>query len=311
MTAFGRPGGRVVVLAVLVTIVALPACSANPNGGAPIDASRDDAVTVASFDFAESELLAEVYSQTLEGGGYEVERAFGLGPRELVAPALADGLVELVPEYAGTALQFVSLGTEAPARDAPTTHAALVDRLEGTDITALAPAPAQNANAFVVTRATAERHDLAALSDLAAVASELTFAGPPECTTRPLCLVGLEEVYGSSFGEVVSLDAGGPLSRQAITSGAVDVALLFTTDPAIATERLVELVDDRGLQPAENITPLVRTEVLERWGPDIAERIDAVSRHLTTEVVRDLNDQVANGEPAAVAADWLDAEGLA
>ena len=78
---------------------------------------HDKVVTVGSFDFAESRLLAEIYSQALEAAGIRVRRAFGLGPREFVAPALAVGLVEFVPEYAGTALRFLSLGTATPGAD--------------------------------------------------------------------------------------------------------------------------------------------------------------------------------------------------
>ena len=204
--------------------------------------------------------------QALEARGLQVRRAIGIGPRELVGPALALGLVELVPEYAGTALGFLSLGRAGATADAAATHQALEQAAADRHLTALASAPAQNANTFVVTRETAEREHLQQLSDLAAVAPELTFGGPPECPTRPLCLEGLEQRYGVHFGHVLALDAGGPTTRQALEQGAIDVGLLFTTDPALATGDLVALEDDQGLQPAENVTPLVRTEVVDRWG---------------------------------------------
>lgn len=105
-------------------------------------------VTVGSLDFAESELLGELYSQALESGGFTVRRAFDLGPREFVAPALARGLVDLVPEYAGTALQFVSLGRAQPGADPVAAREALVQALTGTGVTALQAAPAQDANTF-------------------------------------------------------------------------------------------------------------------------------------------------------------------
>ena len=137
-------------------------------------------------------MLAEIYSQALERGGYHVRRAFDLGPREFVAPALARGLVEFVPEYAGTALQFSSLGTRSATGNVRATAESLDRALEKHHVTALAPAPAQDANAFVVTRRTAVREHLRRLSDLAAVAPQLTFGGPPECPSRPQCLAGLE-----------------------------------------------------------------------------------------------------------------------
>lgn len=273
---------------------------------------RDDTITVGSFDFAESELVAEIYSQALEGDGYHVRRAFGLGPREFVLPALAGGLVEVVPEYAGSALQFSSLASDIGTADVAATNDQLAELLAERGITVLAPSPAQDANTFVVTRETAEREHLQSLSDLAAVAPGMTFAGPPECASRPFCLLGLERVYRLSFREVLALDAGGPLTHQAITSRGADVALLFTTDPALIGGNLVELADDRDLQPAENLTPLVRSDVVEHFGTELVARLDTISPRLTTDGLRALNAQVAAGDQdvAAVASAWLAAEGL-
>jgi osmoprotectant transport system substrate-binding protein len=212
---------------------------------------------------------------------------------------------------AGTALQFLSLGRVSATSDVAATHDALVRTLGHGHVTALAPAPAQDANAFVVTRQAAVRNWLRTLSDLAAVASRLTFGGPPECPSRALCLVGLQRVYGLTFKDLVRLDAGGPVTRQALRDGHVDVALLFTTDPAITAGGFVELADDRGLQPAENVTPLVRTEVVDRGGPALVRLVDAVSRQLTTDGLRSLNAQVADGRDVTVVAkNWLKAEGL-
>jgi osmoprotectant transport system substrate-binding protein len=140
------------------------------------------------------------------------------------------------------------------------------------------------------------------------VASRLVFGGPPECPSRPLCLEGLEDVYGVRFKSVVSyLDAGGPVTRQALREGEIDVGLLFTTDPSAAADGLVALADDRGLQPAENVTPVVRTEILERWGSKPRTLIDAVSARLTSDDLRRLNAAVAHGEAIpTVASRWLD-----
>ena len=292
-------------------LVPVGASSAGAAERAARGGLHDKVVTVGSFDFAESRLLAEIYSQTLEGADIRVRRAFGLGPREFVAPALAVGLVEFVPEYAGTAVRFMSLGTATPGADVAETRAALLRALKGRNATALDPAPAQDANAFVVTRATAARYDLNTVSDLESVASQLTFGGPPECVTRPLCLVGLRQVYGLRFEEVVELDAGGPTTRQALRNREVDVALLFTTDPAISGSGFIELQDDRGLQPAENVTPILRTEVVDEFGSSLVDPVNEVSARLTTDVLRDLNEQMSHGESArAVASRWLGAQGL-
>jgi osmoprotectant transport system substrate-binding protein len=302
------------VAAVVAGLLVLISCVPGPGPGdaATTGTLSDDAITIGSFDFQESQLLAHLYGQALESRGYRVVLELDLGSRELVQPALAAGLVELVPDYAGTALDFLSLGAADPTADVDLTHDGLVRTLRGSGITALAPSPAEDVNAVVVTRQTARDHDLHAISDLAAVAPELTFGGPPECPSRPLCLAGIESTYDLSFGEFLVLDAGGPLTKQALDDAYVDVALLFTTDPAIDDDNLVVLSDDRRLQPAENVTPLLRSEVVERWGDDVVRTVDAVSSHLSTTELRAMNAQVAAGpaSPATVAAAWLAAEGL-
>ena len=299
--------GRLATACVLV-LAFLPACGRT----AALDTSvlEDDAITVASFNFSESVLLAELYAQALEAAGYRVERELDLGTRELVAPALAKGLVELVPEYSGSALEFwAGVGSASP--DALATSAALADSLERHGIVALEPSRAQDQNGFAVTAGTAAEFDLHALGDLEPVAAELTFGGPPECPTRPLCLLGLEATYGIRFAAFVPLDGGGPLTVAALRAGNVDVALLFTSDGAIDANGFVLLEDDRYLQPAENVTPVLRAEVLERFGDGVAEVLDAVSAELTTEDLRAMNAAVTVGHtPAEVAQTWLTARGL-
>ena len=180
--------------------------------------------------------------------------------------------------------------------------------LSTTSVTALAPAPAQNVNTFVVTAEFARGHDVELLSDLAPIARDLTFGGPPESASRSLCLLGLRDRYGLRFEEVVSLDAGGPATRQALRSGGVQVALMLSTDPAVAD--YVELIDDRRLQPAENVTPLIHNTVIDRWGAAVVDVIDEVSEELETATLRDLNgrdaDVAGSSDVSAIAAAWLE-----
>jgi osmoprotectant transport system substrate-binding protein len=304
---------RIIRTLLIVCVVLFGGCYSSPDGSSDASSSSGAAITVGSFDFAESKLLAELYSQAMEKGGFPVRRAFGAGPREFVAPAFAAGLLDFLPEYAGTALQFATLGDQRPVAELATTYRALVQAFARRGVTVLDAAPAQDANVFVVRRTDARRHHLQRVSDLAGIDGRLTFGGPPECERRPLCLAGLERTYGLQFKSFVSLDAGGPLTHEALDTGAVDVALLFTTDPALEGSDLVALADDRALQPAENVTPLVRSRVIERAGPGLAATVNEVSRRLTTGVLRDLNAQVGDdsGKVAAVAARWLEGEGLA
>lgn len=294
----------------LALIVSVPACG--PDVPPTTSALNDGAITVASFEFPESVVLGEIYAQALEAEGFNVRRQLGIGPRELVEPSLERGLVELVPEYAGSALEFLASGENIATSDEELTHARLVDAFAERGVDVLTPAPAQNQNGFAVAHKTAERHGLEAISDLTAIDEDLAFGGPPECPERPLCLEGLESTYGLEFDRFVTLDAGGPLTVSALRAGTVDVALLFTTDAAIHENDFVLLGDDRGLQPAENVTPVVRDEVIERHGDRFVGVVDAVSRLITTAELRALNASVAleGASPERVAAAWLVEHGL-
>jgi osmoprotectant transport system substrate-binding protein len=293
-------------LAVLVLLV-LAGCSTPPAPQVPESAPPrpDDAVVVASFDFPESEIVGELYAQALEARGVPVRRELLLGPRELVEPALEQGLVDVVPEYLGTALAY--LGGEADPGDEQETRNRLAEAFEARGMQLLAHAPAEDQNALVVTQGTSLRHGLHRISDLTDVAGAFRFGGPPECPDRPFCLQGYEARYDLSFERFVPLDSGGPLTVAALRSQEVDVGVLFSTDPHLTLDEFVELEDDRGLQPAENIVPVVRDEVLRHWGEELREPLEAVSAELTTDELRELNaDVVLEGQPAARAArTWL------
>ncbi len=271
---------------------------------APQPAAKNKTVAVASFDFAESEIVANLYAGALRQQGYTVDLRPHLGKREIVLPALEKGEVHLVPEYVGTLLEQLAKPASEASSDLDASLAKLRDRLKPKGLTALQPAEAFDANAIVVTRATADKHNLKKVSDLAQVDDQLTFGGPPECPERPLCLLGLKEKYGLEFKQVERLDAGGPITREALKGGRIDVALLFSSDGSITKERFVVLQDDKGLQPAENIVPVIRTDVLDA---DIERALNAVSEKLTTDELIRLNAAVDidKEDPADVAEQWL------
>jgi osmoprotectant transport system substrate-binding protein len=296
-------------------MVALPACTSS-SGSVPSAAGLagrpGTVITVGSFDFPESVLLAEIYGQALAEDNFPVRILPDLGSRELVDSALMSGLVQLVPEYAGSALEFFSLGRLSATSDAEAASMALTGSVAGRGLVPASPAPAQDANAIVVTAATAARYGLRSIADLARLAPGLMFGGPPECPGRAYCLPGLKRVYGLRFKAFIPLDAGGPLTLQALEEGDIGVALLFTTDPDIPARHLVVLADDRGLQPAENITPVVRRDVIARYGPNLLAALNAVSALLDTGELRGLDAQVelAGQDPRLVAGRWLRAHGL-
>lgn len=301
---------RVIYVAVL-----LLATGASCGGGAEADGNDPvsaNAIVVGSFDFSESVLLAEIYATALEENGFPVAREFGLGSREIVQPALEQDRIDLVPEYLGAAVTFVTLGETTATASSDDMHALLEEELEEKGIVVLDYARAQDQNGFVVTEDTATRYNLIRLSDLKPFAPELDFGGPPECADRSTCLLGLESVYDLHFREFEPLDVGGPETVAALEGAEVDVALLFTTDPIIEEKDLVLLEDDKKLQPAENVVPFMRQEAIDRHGDDVVETIDAVTHELTTERLRHLNERMtlSGQRPRSVATDWLRSRGV-
>ena len=258
-------------------------------------------------------LLAGIYAGALTAQGFPVRVLPDLGARELVDPALMSGLVQVVPEYSGSALEFVSLGRQSATSDVAATGRALAGWVAGRGLVAGRQSAAQDANVIVVTAATAARYHLRSIAGLARVAPRLAFGGPPECPQRVYCLLGLKQVYGLRFRVFRPLDAGGPLTLQALQAGDIGVALLFSTDPAITADHLVVLADDRGLQPAENVVPLVRRDAVARYGPRLLAVLNTVSARLTTGSLRalDARTELRGQDPRLVAESWLRAQGLA
>jgi osmoprotectant transport system substrate-binding protein len=272
-------------------------------------ATEGDPIRIASFNFNESVIVAEIYAQGLEANGYTVERQLNLGNREVVKPALEAGEIDLVPEYTGSLGGFLEVEQTA---DEQAMWESAKTAFEELGVTLLAFSPAQDKNAYVVTGETAEEFGLTTVSDLQPVAGELIFGGPPECPDRPLCLQGLEEVYGLQFAEFVPLDAAGPITIAALDSGEIDVATLFTTQGIIAANGWVSLEDDMGLNPAENLVPAIRTEVVDAYGDELVALLDSYSAALTTEDLTAMNARadIDQEDPALIAEEWLTENGF-
>lgn len=299
---------RTRLLPLVLAVLAVVGACADRDGG---EAAAEGAITVGSFNFSESALLAEIYAQALEAEGFPVERRLDLAAREIVEPALEQGLVDLVPEYLGSALAFLDEGKGGVTADAEAVHANLATAFADRGVEVLAYAEAENPNGIVVTRERAQELGLRTISDLVPVAPQLVFGGPPECPQRPFCLAGLEETYGLEFQAFEPLDSGGRLTLAALRAGDIDLALLFTTDGNLVGDELVLLEDDRRLQPAENVVPVLRADVVERYGQAVVDPIDSVSSRITTAQLTQLNREVSEaGRPAEVAADWLKSAGL-
>jgi osmoprotectant transport system substrate-binding protein len=272
------------------------------------DSTDGEPIAIGSFNFNESVIVAEIYAQALERAGYTVERSMNLGNREVVKPAIESGEIDLVPEYVGTINSFLG---GSPTADAAATHAEAKELFEALGVTLLAYSPAEDKNAYVVTAETASANGLTTISDLAPVAGEFKFGGPPECPEREFCLLGLETVYGLGFAEFVPLDSAGPITVAALEGGDVDLALLFSSQGVIAEKGWVVLEDDMGLQPAENLVPAIRQAVIDEYGDGLADLLSEVSEKINQEDLTEMNKRadIDGEDPAVIAGEWLDDNG--
>lgn len=272
----------------------------DPLGAAPAARTDKTTIIVGSADFPESQLLATIYAKALAAKGIKTETKLNIGSREVYMPALLDGSIDLLPEYAGATLSYLDKNATAhsPEDVAKALKAALPE-----GVSMLTPSQAQDSDGVAVTRATAEKYKLKTIADLAPVASQLVLGGPPEWKTRKEGIVGLKELYGLEFKSFKSLDVGGPLTLSALINDQVQAANLFSTDPAIAENNLVVLEDVKNLFPAQNIVPVMAKA---KVSDVVTKTLDAVSAALTTQDLIVMNGRLANHDSFDVVADeWL------
>lgn len=299
--------------------VVLAACSSGGDSGgssASPDANAGGPITIATTNFSETKIIASMYQQILEANGVKASIK-ELTTREVIIPALEKGEVQLTPEYLGSLTEFLNKEVNGPdaeqlaTGDADATFTAVTPLAEQQGLTLLTPSPAQDQNAFAVTQDFATQNNLQTLTQLGEYSqnSPITLGGPPECPKRPFCEPGLEETYNVKVGSFVPLDAGGPLTIQALKQGKVNVGLVFSSSGSVAANNLVVLEDDKGLQTAENILPALYTPAVTET---ITTQLDKVSAALTTDELQQLNQQVEidRQSPQKVATAFLQENGL-
>jgi osmoprotectant transport system substrate-binding protein len=289
----------------LVLFLVAAACTGGTSDGEPAEGPT---ITVASFNFPESVILAEIYAQALEEAGYPVERRLNLGSRELIFPELEAGNIDFIPEYVGSSL-VVGFGLEAPGATDEAVER-LREAFSELGMTVLEPTPGEDTNVFVVTGRFAQENGVTSLGDLAGL-GEIVLGGPPECENRPTCYAGLVDRYGLDNLVFESI-AEGSARIAALEAGEIDVALLFSTQPVIKEKGFVALEDPNDVAPPENIVPVVADDVIAAYGDDLVDLIDSISALITTDVLLDLNGRVEleAQEPADVARDWLQDNGF-
>lgn len=257
-------------------------------------------IVVGSQAYYSNEIVAEIYAQALEAEGFEVERSFQIGQRDAYLPALEAGEVDLFPEYTGNLLQFYN--PEASATQAAEVYEQLKQVLPDS-LEALAMSPATDQDSYNVTAEFAQANGLESIADLQSLES-VTLGGPPELEERPYGPQGLLDVYGVE----VSFSATGEVTLEALLAGEVDVANIYTGNPAIAQYGLVTLDDPEGLFLASNIVPIASSDIADQ----IAEIINPISEAMSAEelVAMNLQSTAEQLSAAEIATRWLNENGF-
>jgi len=307
---------RTPVLGAVLLALVMSACAPG-EGGSPSAAGESQAadlppITIGSAGFWESAVVAEIYAQALEDAGFTVERNLELGARDVTHPALLSGEINLMPEYIGGYLAVTYAGEPTPDLDA--SLAELRTALEADGLVAFEPTPGTDADGFAVRQETADELSLATMSDLAAVADQLTWGVAQECGENPNCGPGLERVYGIDYDslDIEALSACSTAIAEALNASNIDVAQVCTTQPEIVGFNLVLLEDDLGLAPAQNIVPVATQALVDEAGDVLESTLNAVSALLTTQQLTELGAAVIiNGTSYEDAASqWLEDNGL-
>jgi osmoprotectant transport system substrate-binding protein len=283
----------------LVVAVGLAGCSSSDSleGGS----TASDTIVIGSQDYYSSEIIAEIYAQALETAGYDIERDFRIGQREVYVSEIEDGSIDLFPEYTGPLLSYWEPDTTA--RQSDDVYAALVAAAPD-GLTVLDQSSATDQNSYVVTRDFSEKYDVTSIGDLANVPETITLGGNSEGETRPDGPIGLKSEYGVTVDFTPIEDGGGPLTVKALRDDSIQLAIIYTADPAISSSDLVPLEDPAGLFLASNVVPIAS----DKLDADAQDIINEISAALTPEGLVALNAQsVDDQSPAAtIATQWLD-----
>ncbi|WP_426242734.1 ABC transporter substrate-binding protein [Nocardioides sp. LHG3406-4] len=276
-------------------------------------AADQGSVTIAGQNFPEATLVASMYEQLLENGGYTVEVKL-VDSRDAYMPTFPDS-VDVVPEYVGGIVNFLNTqkgGADAKpfeAGDGEQLASDGADLLEGAGITLLDVSPATDANAFFVTKEYSEAEGVTKLSDLEG--KSVTLAAAPDCEGRLDCEGGLSDEYGIDVTEVLPLGYASDQTYQSVLKGESELGETSTTDGTLESQGLVILEDDKHIQPAQNLVPAVGADFLAEH-PDVEDILNPLMTALTTENLTELNGRIAvdREKPEDVAADFLSQEGL-
>lgn len=305
---------RVMIRAVLAALLALVMTAlVSCGGGGGSGSESQGQITVGSKNFTEQVILGELYSQTLEANGYDVNRKLDLGNVTVLDRALQSGEIDMYPEYTGTAL-VTALGYEGPQLDTPEeTYEKTEELYEQRDpaATMLEQASFNNTYGIAVRRDVAEEYGLETLGDLAEASPNLVLASFSEFQQREDGFPNIKESYPATNFENIRVVNDLGLRYQALRQGDADVAIGFTTDGQLRSDDLVVVEDEKNIWPFYHPAPVINQEYLND-NQEVAEIINPVTESLDLETMQTLNGRVDldNEDPSGVAEEYLRENGF-
>ncbi|MFF1397449.1 glycine betaine ABC transporter substrate-binding protein [Streptomyces sp. NPDC058287] len=284
------------------------AAAAGVSTAAGSVAGTGPVITVGSKQFTESWVMGELYAQILTARGFQVVLKSNIGSADIIDRALRSRQIDLYPEYTGVILQTFAMPKRMPVT-AHGTYEAAKRFEEGRGLTLLRPTPFQNRNAVAVRTSDARKHGLRTVGDLRRM-GRISYAEYPDNITGPLGYDAIVKAYRLSAMKVRPLNIG--LQYPALKNGDVDAADVFTTDPQLRRYDFTVLEDDQAIFGFQNVSPVVRRSLVERYGSRLTEPLDAVNALLTEKAMQALNEAAAmmRLSPAKVADRFLRANDL-
>lgn len=257
-------------VAITASVDRNPLPSGTPSAGRP-------AVVVGSKNFAEQELLGELYAQALRAKGYTVTLRPSIGASELIDSALQANQIQMYPEYLGVTVTSVAM-LPAPTSISDTYTRAKQWLETNRSSTILLQTPFQDTDCIVVTTQTAQRYGLATVADLSTIGPGgrgVTVAGPTEFQTRETGLVGMKATYDLPNVGYLAVPAGS--QHTSLDQGAAQAANAFTTDYQLTNGTYTVLTDPRGVFGYQYVAPIVKQDVVNQQGPEFSATLNWVS----------------------------------
>jgi osmoprotectant transport system substrate-binding protein len=299
-------------IALAAFLLALTGCGSSGGGSgttAALPGKGKPAVRLATKNFTEEYILGQLYAQALRRKGFTIVLKENVGSSEIVDRALADGVIDVYPEYIG-----VIAGELAQSKVRPKSRAETYRRAKAYEekrgFAILDPTPGFDADANAVRPDLARKFNLKSTADLKRL-GRFTYGGPPENQTRFQGAVGMRQVYG--LDKLVYVPLTIDRRYPALDSGRIDVAAVFTTEGQLTNKKkYVLLSDPKGIFGFQNIVPVVSRKVLREQGPEFRRTLNEVSAKLTNGALQRMNGAVDLGKqkPADVARRFLQQNGL-